>query len=75
MSTHNICIRREIKKILCGYPLLSVAMVSVYCYLNWSLKMPEFATVFKITNIIVSERENKSRFAIFFIGYRVFDSL
>ena len=26
MSTHNICIRREIRKILCGYPLLSVAM-------------------------------------------------
>ena len=26
MSTHNICIRREIRKILCGYPLISVAM-------------------------------------------------
>ena len=26
MSTHNICICREIRKILCGYPLLSVAM-------------------------------------------------
>ena len=26
MSTYNICIRREIRKILCGYPLLSVAM-------------------------------------------------
>ena len=26
MSTHNICIRREIRKILCGYQLLSVAM-------------------------------------------------
>ena len=26
MSTHNICFRREIRKILCGYPLLSVAM-------------------------------------------------
>ena len=26
MSTHNICIRQEIRKILCGYPLLSVAM-------------------------------------------------
>ena len=29
MSTHNICIRREIRKILCGYPLLSVAMCSI----------------------------------------------
>ena len=27
MSTHNICFRREIRKILCGYPLLSVAMI------------------------------------------------
>ena len=27
MSTHNICIRRKIRKILCGYPLLSVAML------------------------------------------------
>ena len=26
MSTHNICFRREIRKIICGYPLLSVAM-------------------------------------------------
>ena len=29
MSTHNICFRREIRKILCGYPLLSVAMSKV----------------------------------------------
>ena len=29
MTTHNICIRREIIKILCGYPLLSVAMSSL----------------------------------------------
>ena len=26
MSTHNICFRRLIRKILCGYPLLSVVM-------------------------------------------------
>ena len=26
MSTHNICFRLEIRKIICGYPLLSVAM-------------------------------------------------
>ena len=26
MSTHNIYFRHEIRKILCGYPLLSVAM-------------------------------------------------
>ena len=28
MSTHNICFRQEIRKIICGYPLLSVAMLS-----------------------------------------------
>ena len=34
MSTHNICFRREIRKILCGYPLLSVAMdLGLHCYL------------------------------------------
>ena len=36
MSTHNICFRRQIRKIFCGYPLLSVAMFSVwipsFCY-------------------------------------------
>ena len=26
MSTHDICFLGEIRKILCGYPLLSVAM-------------------------------------------------
>ena len=29
MSTHNICFRREIRKILCGYPLLSVALICI----------------------------------------------
>ena len=27
MSTHNICFREEIKKIFCGYSLLSGAML------------------------------------------------
>ena len=26
MSTHNVCFHQEIRKIFCGYPLLSVAM-------------------------------------------------
>ena len=34
MSTHNICIRREIRKILCGYPLLSVAMFIFVLFLH-----------------------------------------
>ena len=36
MSTHNICFRREIRKILCGYPLLSVAMDTSKVSLNYS---------------------------------------
>ena len=37
MSTHNICIRWEIRKILCGYPLLSVAMLVLHknCTFSW----------------------------------------
>ena len=30
MSTQNICLRQKIRKIICGYPLLSGAMVSKY---------------------------------------------
>ena len=30
MSTHIICCRGDIRKILCGYPLLSVAMLGTY---------------------------------------------
>ena len=29
MSTHNICFYREIRNILCGYSLLSVAMYNI----------------------------------------------
>ena len=35
MSTHNICFHREIRKILCGYPLLSVAMETYYFQKMW----------------------------------------
>ena len=31
MSTHNTCFCGEIRKILYGYPLLSVAMVKTIC--------------------------------------------
>ena len=30
MSTYNICFRGETRKILCGYPLLSVAIYVVF---------------------------------------------
>ena len=36
MSTHNICFRREIRKILCGYPLLSVAVHCIIESLHFS---------------------------------------
>ena len=32
MSTHNICFHGEIRKILCGYPLLSAAVDLVISY-------------------------------------------
>ena len=33
MSTHNICFCGEIRKISCGYPLLSVAMyISIFFF-------------------------------------------
>ena len=35
MSTHNICFCLEIRKIFCGYPLLSVAMIN---YVNFCQK-------------------------------------
>ena len=39
MSTHYICFRGEIRKILCGYPLLSVAMCRVCeCWNERNLK-------------------------------------
>ena len=39
MSSHNICFRGDIRKILCGYPLFSVAMRS---YLKlWTLTSRE----------------------------------
>ena len=40
MSTHNICFCQEIRKILCGYPLLSVAMIDPeqMLSLHYSLK-------------------------------------
>ena len=38
MSTHNICFSGELNKILCGYPLLSVAMDScLQCFLFQSI--------------------------------------
>ena len=38
MSTHNVCFHGEIRKILHGYPLLSVAMKTI---LKVDIKGPE----------------------------------
>ena len=40
MSTHNICFHGEIRKILCGYSLLSVAMK--FTHHHWTI-LREFA--------------------------------
>ena len=45
MSIHNICFFRQIRKILCGYPLLSVAM---YVTAQLTENMPEEAHVLKV---------------------------
>ena len=46
MSTHNICFRQEVRKIICGYPLLSVAMEDAYAAsdqgLHCLLPIPQF---------------------------------
>ena len=46
VGTHNICISREIRKILCGYPLLSVGMVWRYLqtsrWLSGSIRASDF---------------------------------
>ena len=44
MSIHNICISREIRKILCGYPLLSAAMVVQIFIIN----SPSFIIYFRM---------------------------
>ena len=35
MSTHNIYFCQEIRKIICAYPLLSVAMLMCTSYTSW----------------------------------------
>ena len=37
MSTHNICFHQEIRKILCGHPLLSLAMPFIITYQSMHL--------------------------------------
>ena len=39
MSTHNIRFHQEIRKVLCGYPLLSVAMLEMWLS---DLAFPQF---------------------------------
>ena len=48
MSTHNICFRREIRKILCGYPLLSVAVAAERIFKYFDLQ-----SEFLFPNILV----------------------
>ena len=43
MSTHNICFCGEIRKILCGYPLLSVAMSAISRATQYAMKLSNFS--------------------------------
>ena len=47
MSTYNICFCREIRKILFGYPLLSVAMSNEY-YSKFSWRNKKNRTTFSL---------------------------
>ena len=49
MSTHNICFRGEIRKILCGYPLLSVAIRQVHM-LDWVFPVHTVVRDFSFNN-------------------------
>ena len=54
MSTHNICFRGEIRKILCGYPLLSVAMYTqIYSTVFITPDKTIFFFSIKIANIFL----------------------
>ena len=55
MSTHNVCFRRELRQILCGYPLLSGAMCLFSLILIYvvratdELQRPYFQNIFVIS--------------------------
>ena len=63
MSTHNICFHGEIRKILCGYPLLSVAMLDAGFQQVSLFKISEIFTIL-LSIFLNQEREAKN---IFFI--------
>ena len=43
MSTHIICFHGEIRKILCGYPLLSVAIIKIsFSMCTWVIGQAPF---------------------------------
>ena len=49
MSTHNICFPGEIRKLLCGYPLLSVAMKTAYAVPDRHMTKGSFSHEWAIT--------------------------
>ena len=46
MSTHDVCFPGEIRKILCGYPLLSVAMPVFKVHTVWCIVAISMASAF-----------------------------
>ena len=82
MSTHNICIHWKIRKILCGYPLLSVAMadnkMGYFSYFpkktgyDISCKLSPAQTIcMKCQTLFAEKKENISTYIIcwFFIYF------
>ena len=51
MSTHNISFHGEIRKILCGYPLLSVAMSDKMLF--FSIKNIDIFSYFSVKTYVV----------------------
>ena len=59
MSNHNICFCQEIRKILCGYPLLSVAMRN-----NLESKQSK-ACLYKLYSKKIDKRQNHTEKLIY----------
>ena len=62
MSTHNVCFPREIRKILCGYLLLSVAMMpSTFPRIIDTLSRALFCIPYKKKGVHSKRKEYASR--------------
>ena len=72
MSTHNICFPGEIRKILCGYPLLSVAMTCViynaFFFFFFFFFFSAWSTISRC-NVLPSSKNTDGKIYFFFVTY------